>query len=99
MGFAGRPRRRTRITAIPDGVAVGYVEVDTNLDIPPRHSRVGAWARCGQPVGWNRPIAVDTSAAGSSVRRPIGRNSVGAARLLDYADARDETRIDRGFVG
>lgn len=80
----------TRICALLGTAEVGYIEVDTNLDAGPRVSRVGAWADVGNL--WVEP---------AHRRRGIGRWLVGLAaawlelggiaRLLDYADAEEET--------
>ena len=80
----------TRIAAILDGTDVGYIEVDANLDAGSRMSRLGAWADVGNL--WVEP---------AYRRRHIGSWLVGeaatwlelggTARLLDYADAEDET--------
>ena len=80
----------TRITAVLDSAEVGYIEVDTNLDAGPRVSRTGTWADVGNL--WVEP---------DHRRRGIGRWLVGRAatwldlggttRLLDYADAGEET--------
>jgi GNAT superfamily N-acetyltransferase len=102
----------TRIGAVLDGVDVGYIEVDTNLDLGARVSRTGAWADVGNL--WVEP---------AHRRRGIGTWLVGQAagwlelgeteRLLDYADEGEEdysafltavgftvlTRTARGFVG
>jgi GNAT superfamily N-acetyltransferase len=75
----------TRLTAALGTTDVGYVEVDTTLDVGPRISRLGAWADVGNL--WVEP---------SYRRRGIGTWLVGRAaawlelggvtRLLDYAD-------------
>ncbi|GAA0900741.1 hypothetical protein GCM10009557_76800 [Virgisporangium ochraceum] len=101
----------TRISAALDATAVGYVEVDTNLDGGPRVSRLGAWADVGNL--WVEP---------DHRRRGIGTWLLGQAadwldlggvtRVLDYADAGDDgyaaflaaagftvlTRTARGFT-
>ena len=80
----------TRLTGVfADGVAAGYVEVDTNRDDGPRTSRVGAWVDVGSL--WVEP---------ASRRRGVGTRLLGQAaawlelggvtRLLDYTDAGDE---------
>jgi GNAT superfamily N-acetyltransferase len=102
----------TRISAVLGTVDVGYIEVDTNLDVGPRTSRTGAWADVGNL--WVEP---------THRRRRIGSWLVGQAamwlelggteRLLDYAEAEENayaaflttvgftvlTRTARGFTG
>ncbi|MEV6304273.1 GNAT family N-acetyltransferase [Actinoplanes sp. NPDC051861] len=79
----------TRLTGVSGTAALGWIEVDTNLDAGPRMSRMGAWADIGNL--WVDP---------AHRRQGIGTWLVGQAatwlelggteRLLDYAGADEE---------
>lgn len=79
----------TRFTAVVDGTALGYVEVDTNLETANRMSRTGDWADVG-----NLHVEPDHR------RRGIGTwllgqaaewlDLAGVTRLLDYTDPTEE---------
>lgn len=79
----------TRISAVLDGEVVGYVEVDTNLDVASRTSRLGGWADVG-----------NLHVAPTYQRRGVGRwllgraaewlDLAGVTRLLDYAGGDEE---------
>jgi GNAT superfamily N-acetyltransferase len=82
----------TRISAVRDGRALGYIEVDTNLDTGSRMSRLSGWADVGN-------LHVDEEHR----RRGVGSWLVGQAagwlelggvtRLLDYADEDSATYL------
>ena len=78
----------TRIQAVLDGAAVGYIEVDTNLDTGPRTSRVGSWADVGNL--WVEPANRRRGIGGWLLGRAAAWLDLGGtARLLDYADERE----------
>jgi len=101
----------TRISALHDGAAVGYIEVDTNLDSAPRTSRVGDWADIGNlhVVPEHRRKGIGTWLVSQAAAwLDLG----GVTRILDYTDADDGvglafsgtigfdvlTRTERGFT-
>lgn len=84
----------TRFTAYADGSALGFVEVDTSLSRPERHTRGVGLADIGN-------LHIDPSADGQGLeRRLLGRAAdwlrlCGVDRVLAYEAADDATMIDR----
>lgn len=84
----------TRFTAYADGSALGFVEVDTSLSRPERHTRGVGLADIGN-------LHIDPSADGQGLeRRLLGRAAdwlrlCGVDRVLAYEAADDAIMIDR----
>ncbi len=84
----------TRFTAYANGSALGFVEVDTSLSRPERHTRGVGLADIGN-------LHIDPSADGQGLeRRLLGRAAdwlrlCGVDRVLAYEAADDATMIDR----
>ena len=80
----------TRIAAALGGEDVGYIEVDTNLDVAPRISRIGGWADVGNL--WVEPAHRRRRIGGWLVGQAATWLELGGtARLLDYAAGDEET--------
>ncbi|MDF3147152.1 MULTISPECIES: N-acetyltransferase [unclassified Streptomyces] len=84
----------TRLTAYADGRALGFIEVDTSLSRPERHSRGTGLADIGN-------LHIDPSAYGAGLEhRLLGQAAdwlrlCGVERLLAYEAATDRTMIDQ----
>lgn len=82
----------TRISAVHDGEAVGYIEVDTTLDATTRASSVGDWADIG-----NLHVAPERRREGIGAwlvtRAAAWLDLGGVTRLLDYTDADDTVAL------
>jgi len=79
----------TRISALLGAEPIGYVEVDTNLDVASRMSRLGGWADVGnrytEPAYRRRGVGTWLSGQAADWLE-LG----GVTRLLDYADPAEE---------
>lgn len=79
----------TRITAVEGVLDLGYIEVETNLDVPIRQGRMSDWADIGNlEMALERPDLARTlfAAAGDWLR--LG----GVGRLLGYAGSEEEVQ-------
>ena len=90
----------TRFTAVVDGTALGYIEVDTNLETANLMSRTGDWADVGnlhvEPD--HRRRGVGTWLLGQAAE---WLSLAGVTRLLDYTDVTEDGYaaflVARGF--
>ncbi|MDH6219184.1 GNAT family N-acetyltransferase [Streptomyces pseudovenezuelae] len=84
----------TRFTAYADGLALGFVEVDTSLSRPERHARVTGLADIGN-------LHIEPAAHGAGLARRLLAEAAdwlrlsGVDRLLTYEAAADQAAVDR----
>lgn len=90
----------TRITVSRAGRDLGYIEVDTNLDVPIRQGRMSDWADIGNLEVFDGDSDTDTDV----VRSLLGAAGdwlrlAGVGRLLGYAGTEDEVKsyVELGF--